>query len=42
VDFRAETEKLRRHGFAEAGAAAGHQDFAACEKTICEHGAILP
>ena len=37
VDFRAKAEKLRGHGLAEPCAAAGHQDFAAREKSICKH-----
>ena len=37
MDLGAEFEKTRRHGFAEAGAATGHENAPSGQKLIVEH-----
>ena len=38
MDLGAEFEETRGHRFAQTGAASGHENAAACEKLILEHG----
>ena len=38
MDLGAELQEFRRHGFAETGAATGHENAPPHEKLIVEHG----